>query len=128
LYYKILRNLIRGADSDHLSLIKDINAVTNTRDEVQVMVHDENACLDESRYFSDPVDHLLRLEVTHAASRFIKQQISGGSRGRPGKLETPSIPIVQFTGPPMSEFRQATGTNQEFNVRLPAAARVPGRS
>ena len=126
MYNRVLRNLVGCAHSDHLSLIKDIDAITDTRDEVQVVIDDDDTGLNESRYFSNPVNHLLRLEITHAARGFIKQQKSGASCGRPGKFETPRVPIVQFTGAPMSELCQATGTNQEFNVRQRAAGNVSG--
>ncbi|GIS89951.1 hypothetical protein CM1200mP19_2820 [bacterium] len=111
------------------SPIKHIDTITDTRDEVQVMIDDDDASLNESRYFPNPVNHLLRLKITHAARRFIKQQKTGASRGRPGKFKTPRIPIVQFTSPPMSDSlkplarTKSSTSGSERPSKCPAVAR-----
>lgn len=124
LHDRILRYLIRSAHGNDLALVEHVYPIADTGDEIQVVIDDDNTGSDEFRQFSDPVNHLRRFAISHTTRRLIEKKKPGRRRCSSGKLEAPSISIVEFSSSTVAKLPQPADTKQEFDVRLRAVSKV----
>jgi hypothetical protein len=105
--------------SDHAALIQDVDPVADLRDEVEVVVDDEDAAIDRIGGPADVVDHRGGLGLVHAGGRLVQEQ----ERRRQGRgarqLESASGPRVELASRPLARIPQPSRDEQGSCV-LPA--------